>query len=90
METRKEAVLGAVVRGGCSEENKSKTMDVDLAKAITDEIMKLPEFAELNIETEMVRLYSDCKDERLKLDVLLQLECLKIGLAQIKKEAKPA
>lgn len=41
----KEDVMGAVARGWCSDENSSKTMDEDLAMAITDEIMKLPGIA---------------------------------------------
>lgn len=35
----KEQIMQAVARGWCSEKNSSKTMDVDLAMAITDEVI---------------------------------------------------
>ncbi len=38
----KESIMQAVARGWCSDENSSKTMDTDLAMAITEEILKLP------------------------------------------------
>ena len=34
----REALLGAIARGWCSEKNKHKTMDSDLALAIFDEV----------------------------------------------------
>ena len=43
MKDHKEAIMGAVARGWCSKENEHKTMDVDLAMAITEEILKLDE-----------------------------------------------
>lgn len=36
----REELLGAIARGWCSEENKHKTMDQDLALAIFDEVEK--------------------------------------------------
>jgi len=43
MDTRKfeETIRGAVARGWTSKKNSSKTMDVDLAMAISEEIIKL-------------------------------------------------
>lgn len=35
-----ERILGAVARGWCSEENKHKVMDTDLAIAIAKEVYK--------------------------------------------------
>lgn len=43
MEKRKEDIMGAVARGWCHDENAHKTMDEELALAITDEILKLEE-----------------------------------------------
>ena len=37
----KDDIFGAVARGWCSKTNENKTMDVDLAAAITDEIVKI-------------------------------------------------
>lgn len=37
----KEDVLGAVARGWCSKKNENKVMDIDLAEAITDEVLKV-------------------------------------------------
>lgn len=37
-------LLGAAARGWCSKVNESKTMDVDLAKGIVDEIVKILPF----------------------------------------------
>ena len=34
-------IVGAVARGWCSKKNSHKTMDSDLAWAITDEVLKL-------------------------------------------------
>lgn len=39
--TAKEEIMQAVARGWCSEKNSSKTMDTDLAMAITEEILKI-------------------------------------------------
>lgn len=36
----REALLGAIARGWCSEKNSHKTMDPDLALAIFDEVEK--------------------------------------------------
>jgi hypothetical protein len=36
----REALLGAIARGWCSEKNSHKTMDSDLAVAIFDEVEK--------------------------------------------------
>jgi len=36
----REELLGAIARGWCSEKNKHKTMDSDLAIAIFDEVEK--------------------------------------------------
>ncbi len=36
----REELLGAIARGWCSEKNKHKTMDPDLAIAIFDEVEK--------------------------------------------------
>ena len=69
METRRESIAGAVARGWCSEKNKSKTMDSDLAFAITDEIMKL----DIDIEEELMALYTDCTDKQRRLEVLCEL-----------------
>ena len=41
MEHLKEQVMQAVARGWCSEKNSQKTMDSDLAIAITEEIMEI-------------------------------------------------
>jgi len=38
---RHEQIVGAVARGWCSEKNSEKTMDPDLAMAITEEIETL-------------------------------------------------
>lgn len=40
---KKEAIMGAVARGWCHDENAHKTMDTELALAITDEVLKLGE-----------------------------------------------
>ncbi len=37
----KDDLLGAAARGWCSKENENKTMDIDLAVAIVDEIIKI-------------------------------------------------
>ncbi len=37
----RDDMLGAAARGWCSKINESKTMDVDLATAIVDEIIKI-------------------------------------------------
>ena len=42
MEARKEEIMQAVARGWCSEKNSHKTMDTDLAMAITEEVFELP------------------------------------------------
>jgi hypothetical protein len=75
----REEVLGAVARGWCSKENENKTMDVYLAEAITDEIMKLPRFVGLDIEREMSRAYKICKSPQEKADHLTQLHNMRIG-----------
>lgn len=36
----RELILGAVARGWCHESNEKKTMDVDLAIAIAEEVIK--------------------------------------------------
>ena len=36
----REELMGAVARGWCHEKNSSKTMDPDLAMALTDEVLK--------------------------------------------------
>lgn len=41
MDKRKEEVMQAVARGWCSTKNENKTMDVDLALAITEEILAI-------------------------------------------------
>lgn len=41
MGNKKESIMQAVARGWCSDINASKTMDADLAMAITDEILKM-------------------------------------------------
>ena len=41
MTKRKEQIMQAVARGWCSEKNSQKTMDPDLAIAITEEIMEI-------------------------------------------------
>ena len=41
-EATKEEIIGAVARGWCSEKNANKTMDSDLAMAISEEVFKLP------------------------------------------------
>ena len=41
MKKLKKAILGAVARGWCSEKNEHKEMDVDLANAIVDEVLKV-------------------------------------------------
>lgn len=46
-------VLGAVARGWCSPENENKIMDIDLAKAITVEVMKAIEAADTKKMAEM-------------------------------------
>ena len=48
----KEQVMQAVARGWCHEKNSHKTMDSDLAMAITDEILKIgPERPFLGLAT---------------------------------------
>ena len=39
--TRKEEFMQAVARGWCHEKTSGKTMDTDLAMAITEELLKL-------------------------------------------------
>ena len=41
MDKRREEVMQAVARGWCHPKNEKKTMDVDLALAITDEILSI-------------------------------------------------
>ncbi len=81
MSKRRELVLGAVARGWCSKKNENKTMDPDLAEAITDEIMKLP----LDIETEMTALYGDCTDKQRRLDILCELHRIRQGLTMAER-----
>lgn len=47
----KELIMQAVASGWCTEKNSSKTMDVDLAMAITDEILKMPREVALGCAT---------------------------------------
>lgn len=49
--TEKEVILQAVARGWCSDANSHKTMDTDLAMAITNEILKLPSNPNLGCAT---------------------------------------
>lgn len=37
----REDIIGAVARGWCHPKNEKKTMDVDLALAISDEVIKI-------------------------------------------------
>lgn len=62
METRREVITGAVARGWCTDANKDKTMDSDLAMAIVDEIMDIPCEPGLDIPAEMRRLYRTIED----------------------------
>lgn len=39
--TTKEQIMQAVARGWCHEKNSAKTMDSDLAMAITEEVLAL-------------------------------------------------
>lgn len=41
METRKEQIMQAVARGWCHDKNAKKTMDSDLAIAITEEVLAI-------------------------------------------------
>ena len=66
---KREDVLGAVARGWCSKKNENKTMDIDLAEAITTEVMGLP----FDVEAELVSLYCDCTDKQRRLEVLLEI-----------------
>lgn len=47
---RREAVLGAVARGWCSKKNENKVMDIDLAEAIVDEVLR----AEMTIADDLI------------------------------------
>ena len=85
MELRKEEVAQAVARGWCSEKNSSKTMDSDLAMAITEEVMALGIFRTLIIEKELARIYDNCDDNRLKLDLLLESHCIRNTIENMKK-----
>ncbi len=40
----KDDIFGAVARGWCHKSNEKKTMDIDLASAIVDEIIKILPF----------------------------------------------
>ncbi len=80
MGKRRELVLGAVARGWCSKKNEKKTMDSDLAEAITDEIMKLT----LDIETELTALYVVCTDKQRRLEVLCELHRIRQELSTVK------
>ena len=62
MSTRKELVLGAVQRGLCGKRTNR-------SKAIMDEIMKL----DIDIEEELMALYTDCTDKQRRLEVLCEL-----------------
>ncbi len=74
--TRKEEIMQAVARGWCNEKNSGKTMDTDLAMAITDEIVKLP----LDIEAELTALYLICTDRQKRLEVLCELHRIRLEL----------
>ncbi len=77
MSTREDLILGAVVRGWCSQKNEHQTMDPDLAEAITGEIMKLP----LDIEEELAVLYRDCTDKQRRLEVLCEVHRIRQELS---------
>lgn len=87
MKTRKEEITGAVARGWCSKKNSSKTMDIDLAEAIVEEIIMLPCIMAIDIEQELTKLYHAAKEDCLRIEILNDLNRVRDTSAAIERMA---
>lgn len=92
MKTRKEEVKAAVTKGFIvTHPTVTTTMSHEKADltmaAIVDAIMAMPCEKELDIEKELAKLYGECKDDGLKVDLLMSIHSMRIACAGMKKEA---